>query len=142
MEQVLIRNEISPLEKSRKVSGEIMANLLHLLGSYRQRALGESRGCKYCAFIRKMKLWMLVCSFWGLADGGCKNLSCFGEIKPGGVWGALCLRTFVCQPLILVAYVWGAEVACCPWRTGLWASWAQGNIYLSVWMISRKLKQF
>lgn len=41
MEQVLIREEISPLKKGRKVSGEIMAKLLHLLGSYRQGALGR-----------------------------------------------------------------------------------------------------
>lgn len=111
MEQVLIREGVSPLKESRKVSGEIMASLLHLLGSYRQGALGKSQGVEIvCAFRRKMKPWTRVCAFRGFVDGGCKNLSHFGKTKPG-VWGALVFgwgEFAVCQPLILVGCVSGA----------------------------------
>lgn len=95
MEQILIGEEISLLKKGRGVSGEIMPGPLHLLGSYRQVALGESGCvcvCKYRAFIRKMR----VCAILGLVVIGYKNLSCFGAIKPGEcgepfAWGNLCL---------------------------------------------------
>lgn len=40
MEQILIGEEISLLKKGREVSGEITPGRLHLLGSYRQVALG------------------------------------------------------------------------------------------------------
>ena len=53
MEQVLIREGVSPLKGSRKVSGEIMASLLHLLGSYRQGALGKSQGVEIVCLPQK-----------------------------------------------------------------------------------------
>lgn len=53
MEQVLIREDVSPLKEGRKVSGEIMASLLHLLGSYRHGALGKSQGVEILCLWQK-----------------------------------------------------------------------------------------
>lgn len=53
MEQVLIREGVSPLKEGRKVSREIMASLLHLLGSYRQGALGKSQGVEIVCLPQK-----------------------------------------------------------------------------------------
>lgn len=53
MEQVLIREGVSPLKEGRKVSGEIMASLLHLLGSYRKGALGKSQGMEILCLRQK-----------------------------------------------------------------------------------------
>jgi hypothetical protein len=71
--------------------------------------------CKYRALIRKMELQVQVCAILGLVVGGCKNPSCFGAIKPEGVWGALCLGESVSvshrSPLSCVS---DAEPKCCP----------------------------
>lgn len=84
MEQILIGEEISLLKRGRKVSGEIIPGCLHLLRSYGQVALGESRGCKYHreGEASDAAAGGGVCAVLGVVVVYCKNLSCFGEIKP------------------------------------------------------------